>query len=562
MIRLIESPTIKCGRYRLIGDDNCNSFADSYEFKSSLFRRRIPTISASQGYPDISISGKTGLLNYCRLFWKPKRAGTLLRRNMLKTREIAFLVVTFCLVAFEISLLAILVLFPYLTDPGLSNLNIDVYSFLAPLSTVSLLGLLYAWLVKLGTRAAVHRSLSFKSFLQFLSVPFRNLISSVRAVSLSDSARTFKILSHPKLMLAISMVIGSLLAFVPYRPDLNPSGALVGVDSPTYVTWISQMTSKPPVQALQYSFVTGLDGSRPLLLILLYLVASTGISPDLIIEYLPIVLAPLLSLSSYVFVRYGHGSANFAALAALFTPLSFYVTVAMWGGYYANMLGLIEAYFFLTFLLLFSKSPSTTRYGAMFALSIMLFLNQPWTWALIITASLFFAVSLWKETSHSIHLKSIIGMIASGIILDVLKSSVFATRTVAADLVTKVPTVEQAASFWTNLVDALLYTHGGVLGNWLILGLGLLSVFALRLRDRFERLLIIWVGAASLPFLILDSYHQARIVYDLPTPVLGSIAVLFFLPQLVTRNIRWPGLLIVLLLVLSANYALQSILFL
>src|SRR3989449_5787806 len=341
------------------------------------------------------------------------------------------------LVAFEVSVLAVLVFFPYLPDPGFSNLNIGLYLLLAPLSALFLLGLLYAWLVKFGTRVAVRRSVSFKSFLQFLSVPFRNLISSVRAVSLSDSARTFKILSHPRLILAVSLFISPLLAFVPYRPDLNPSGALVGVDSPTYVTWISQMTSKPLVQALQYSFVTGLDGSRPLLLILLYLVASTGISPDLIIEYLPIVLAPSLSLSSYIFVRYGHGSANFAALAALFTPLSFYVTVGMWGGYYANMLGLIEANLFLTFLLLFSKSPSTTRYGAMFALSTMLFLTHPWTWVLIITASLFYAVSLWRESSHSIHLKSMIVIISGGIVLDVLKSSVFATRTVAADLITK-----------------------------------------------------------------------------------------------------------------------------
>src|SRR5207249_6164251 len=135
-------------------------------------------------------------------------------------------------------------------------------------------------------------------------------------------------------------------------------------------------------------------------------------------------------------------------------------------------------------LLLFSKCTSTARYGALFALSIALFLTHPWTWVLIITASLLFAVSLWKETRHSIHLKSIIGIISGGIVLDILKSSVFATRTVAADLVTKVPTVEQVASFWTNLVDALLYTHGGLLANWLILGLGLMSVFALRFRDR------------------------------------------------------------------------------
>ncbi len=289
-------------------------------------------------------------------------------------RETAPAIVIFGLVPFEISVLAVLVFFPYLPDPGLAYLNTSVYVLLAPLSTLFLLGLLYTWLTRLGTRAAVRRSVSFKSFLQFLSVPFRNMLSSLQSVSLSDSAGTFKILSRPRLMLAVSLVVSSLLAFVPYRPDLNPSGTLVGIDSPAYVGWINQMLQRPLLQALQYSFVEGLDGSRPLLLIPLYLVVSTGISPNLIIEYLPMILAPLLSLSSYIFVRFGQGNARLAGLTALFASTSFYITVGMWGGYYANMLGMIEAYLFLTFLLLFSKSPSTPKYGAMFALSVALFL--------------------------------------------------------------------------------------------------------------------------------------------------------------------------------------------
>src|SRR3989475_2047251 len=375
---------------------------------------------------------------------------------LLRIRAIASTIVILVLVAFEVSVLAVLVFFPYLPDPGFSNLYMDVYSFLAPLSALFLLGLLYAWLVKLGTKTAIRRSVSFKSFLQFLLVPFRNLLSSLRVVSLSDSARTFKILSRPRLMLAISLVVSSLLAFVPYRPDLNPNGVLVGVDSPTYVGWINQMLQRPLPQALQYSFVEGLDGSRPLLLIPLYLVASAGISPNMIIEYLPMVLAPLLSLSTYIFVRFSQGSARLAGLTALFTSTSFHITAGMWGGYFANMLGMIEAYLFLTLLLLFSKSPSTARYGAMFALSIALFLTHPWTWVLIATASLVFAISIWKETRHSIHLKSMIAIISGGIVFDGFKNSVFATPTGAADLVTKVPPIEQVGSFLTCLVDALL----------------------------------------------------------------------------------------------------------
>ena len=466
------------------------------------------------------------------------------------------------LLSFQVLVLVILALFPYAPDPGLSSLNNHIYTFLAPLSTIFLLGLLYAWLIKLGTREAGHYSRRFEKLVQFLSEPFRTLIPSVKTRSLSESARSFKILSHPRLLLAISLAVSLLLAIVPYRSDLNPTGSLIGIDSPLYVNWITQMLARPFPQALQYSFVEGLDGSRPLLLLILYAIAALGISPTQIIEYLPAVLAPLLSLSTFIFVRFGQGSPGLAGLTALFTPFSFYLTVGLWGGYYANMLALIFVFLFMTLLLAFSKSPSAPKYGLMFALSVAIFLTHPWNWILIITPCLVFAVSVWRETGHSIHLKSVTGIIVAGIVLDVLKSTIFATRTVAADVATKLPTSGQVASFWNNLVDGLLYTHSGLLGNWIILALGLLAVFAFRVKDRFERLVILWIGVASIPLLVLDSYSQTRILYDLPIPVLMSSVLLFFLPAISARNTRWPGIVIILVLVLCANYALQGILLL
>src|SRR5207244_7255743 len=130
------------------------------------------------------------------------------------------------------------------------------------------------------------------------------------------------------------------------------------------------------------------------------MVASLGVSPSQIIEYLPMLLAPLLTLSTYAFVKFGQGNANFAGLTALFTPFSFYLPVGLWGGYYANIAALVFAYLFLTILLLFSKSPSVTKYAAMFALSVALFLTHPWTWVLITTVGLVFAISIYKETRN------------------------------------------------------------------------------------------------------------------------------------------------------------------
>src|SRR5438876_6350840 len=270
-------------------------------------------------------------------------------------RQAIFTGVILIVLSFQVLVLAILVFFPYLPDPGLSNLNNDTYFLLSPLSTVFLLELLYAWLLRIAAKEATRYSSTARSIIHFFSEPFQKVLASLRTRSLSEYAQTFKILSRPRLLLVISLASSVLLAFVPYRPDLNPNGILVGVDSPTYVTWISQMLARPVPQALQYSFVEGLDGSRPLLLILLYTVASLGVSPSQIIEYLPMILAPLLALSTYAFVRFGQGNASLAGLTALFTPFTFYIPVGLWGGYYANMLALVFAYLFLTLLLLFSN---------------------------------------------------------------------------------------------------------------------------------------------------------------------------------------------------------------
>ncbi len=467
------------------------------------------------------------------------------------------------LLAFQSLVLVILVFFPYLPDPGLAALNTEVYELLAPLSTVLLLGLLYAWLIRLGTREARRRWAWFNLFVRFISEPFRKVVSSIKTTSLSDAAKSLKVLSHPRLMVAIGLCISTLLAFVPYRPDLNPTGSLVGIDSPLYLGWIGQMLARPLPQALQYSFVEGLEGSRPLLLVLLYLVASAGISPSQILEYLPMVLAPLLSLSTYVFVRYGHGSSSLAGLTVILSSVSFYTTVGLWGGYYANWLALILVYLFLTSLLVFSRSPSKIKYGSTYALSVALLLTHPWTWVLITTVCAVFAITLWRETRNLVHLKSLAGIIATGIILDLVKSWAFASRSVAADIATKAPNgAGVLLYFWNNLVYGLLFTHGGLTANWLSLGLGLLAVFMLRFKDWFERLLLLWVGIPSIAFVLLDSYHQARIVYDLPIPVLTTIAVVSLLPQIGRRNIRWPGLVLLLLIVVSTSYALQGVLLL
>src|SRR5207247_10841672 len=119
---------------------------------------------------------------------------------MTRRQAIATTIVL-ALLAFELLVLAILAFFPYVPDPGLATLNMSIYTFLAPLSTVIMLGLLYVWLVRFGTREIRRRSSRFNGFVRFLSEPFQNTASLLKSTPLSQSPRSLKVLSYHWLML-------------------------------------------------------------------------------------------------------------------------------------------------------------------------------------------------------------------------------------------------------------------------------------------------------------------------------------------------------------------------
>jgi len=68
---------------------------------------------------------------------------------LLTSRQSILTGLTIGLLIFQLAVLTFLVFFPYLPDPGFSDLNNNIYVLLAPLSTILLLGVLYAWLIRL-----------------------------------------------------------------------------------------------------------------------------------------------------------------------------------------------------------------------------------------------------------------------------------------------------------------------------------------------------------------------------------------------------------------------------
>ncbi len=466
-------------------------------------------------------------------------------------------------VVLEAIVLAQWVAYPYWPEDLilLRDAEAGLLAALAPLSPFVLVLLLYGRPMILLGRRAVWWSNRLRAIFSYPVEALAPTLRRIRSVNFPETVQAIMLLSHSRWLLAIAIVTSGLVGCLPYRPDLNPFGVLVGVDSPLYEQWFGEMQRRPVDQAITYAFGVAAFGSRPLFLVPVYLLGQfVGVDSRQIVLGLPIFLGPLLSLTTFLFVRSGGERERTAALAAVLTGFSFDITVGMWGTYYANWLALAEAYLFLSILLSFDRQISFPKYASLTVLSLVILLTHPWTWVLVLTASMIFSLTADREarkTSQTIHMALII---AIGLGADFLKNRMFGVGTVAEDLATKTPVagLQKLAMFWPNVIDALLYTHGGLMSNIVFLALATAGVLALRWRKPFQRLLMIWVAVAGTVIAFFDSYHISRIIYDMPLPTLSALG-LILLASAERDGLRWRGLIVMLAILLTASYALRAI---
>ncbi len=474
--------------------------------------------------------------------------------------EAALLIV----IGLEAIVLAQWVTYPYWPENLvlLRDAEAGLFAALAPFSPLVLVLMLYGRPLMLLGRRTIWWSSRLRAILSFPIEALSPTFKKLRSTNFPESARAIKLLSYPRWLLAIATATSGLVGYLPYRPDLNPLGTLVGVDSPLYEQWLGEMRRRPLDESIAYAFGAAASGSRPLFLVPVYLLGQlVGVDSRQIVLGLPIFLGPLLSLTTFLFVRSGREGERIAVLAALLTGFSFDITVGMWGTYYANLLALAEAYLFLSILLSFHREITFPKYASLTVLSLIILLTHPWTWVLVLTASTLFSLTFDPETRKTSQTTYMALIIAIGLSADFLKNWMFGVGTVAEDIATKAPVagLQELTMFWPNVIEALLYTHGGLMSNVVFLALAAAGVLALRWDKPFQRLLMIWVSVAGLAIAFFDSYHISRIIYDMPLPTISALG-LILLASAERGRFRWPGLLMLLGVLFSASYAVRAML--
>ena len=448
--------------------------------------------------------------------------------------------------------------YPYFADKNLLFARTDatVFSILAPFSPALLIMLLYTWAVKLTVSLDNKFSKRLKSYFSWIA----QSLSYLRHRIPSDSIHGFSLTDRPRLLLALAVVMAMLSALVPYRPNLNPAMTPVGVDAHYYIEWVNQMLQLSPAGAFSYALGSASYGSRPLLLFPVYWAVATGMVTTVqAVEFLPAVLGPLLSLSTFLFVREGQQNERMAGMASLFSAFSFNATVGMWAGFFANWLAIAEAYLFFALLLSFLRNASRSKLIILNLLSIGILLTHPWTGGLVLAVTAVFVASVWRDSRKTFLLKALILLLTISIVVYITKS-IFVEGLATAQYTSSTLSesgVSQFLGFWTNIIETLFVYFDGLLGNAVVIGLSLVSMIYLRFPDRFERLLILWVAIGSLPFPLLADGLQARILYDLPLPILTTVGLLVIIRPAGSKTAH-SNLALLLALLLSANYALSA----
>jgi len=431
-----------------------------------------------------------------------------------------------------------------------------IFLVLAPFSPLLIILILYSWtlrvLLRVVSRYDVHH---------FLAERFRFLSHISQSLPFSWDGKDIPLLGRPLAVLAVGMVSASVLAFMPYRPDINPTGSPAGIDTSEYIQWVNQMLQRPVPDALGYAFGQVSNGSRPLSLVLPYVISAVfRVQGDVSVKFYPLFLAPLLVVSSFLFVFLGLGDKRVAGLVSLLTAFSFQLTVGMWAGYYANWLALAESYLLLGILVRFSNSKSRQSLVGLVLLSLALLFTHPWTWDLVILLAFVFIA----EQSFRVHdfklMKMVLLVVGINLATDSIRSfalGAYGGGSAGLDVATSSVGSSHFLALWPDAVALFVQNYDGIMADALILGLALMVIWRLAaVSQGFSRLLVLWVILASLPFPFLGSLLETRIVYLLPIPVLASAALLGI------QRMRWGRtakvLILLTILLYGANHALVS----
>lgn len=332
-----------------------------------------------------------------------------------------------------------------------------------------------------------------------------------------------KIQLHPWTLLILSLVVAVVGALYPYSPSINSEGVAVGVDVHYYIEWMV------PVEQDLFSAFTAANGSRPMMLLLIYVFQrGFGLGVLEVVKYLPVLLNPTLALSVFFMVLNATEDQEWAGLASLFSASGFTITVGMYSYFLTNMLGLILIFSSIGLLFKAIRTESKVCLVSASALGSLAVFTHPWTFAQYFTATTLFLVYMYfmrKRFGESLMILTY--LVLTGLV-DVFKGVLGGLEAYGV-ITSTAPKLMGVGEFWSNNIFAFRQMYGGLLSNTVLLGLAVYGVYLLNRQKPYQLFLMLLLMVSLVYYFMVHGSAQTKLLYNIPFSIFAALAILFFI---------------------------------
>jgi hypothetical protein len=339
-------------------------------------------------------------------------------------------------------------------------------------------------------------------------------------------------------LLSLILVLSVTVAIYPYLPRVNPQGVNPGVDIPQYLLEFKQVETDPS-KAFQVS-----GGSRPLLYLLMFgFQKLTSLDALDTIRWLPIVLNPLLVLSTIFLALEMMGNYRAAVNAGFFTAVGYVLSGGMYAYFLADMLMLSIILASMGFLLRSYRNGGRRDLVIASLLGSLFVFTHPWTldqYVAPVAATGVLVTYLYLR--HRGDALSPLGFISYCCVIasaDVIKLLLFrgSVDGVSA-LVTLSQGITSTQTFWLDLVNSSRFYLGGFLTSVPLLVLAVIGMWKVNGKKLPNTLILLFVTMTSAVYIVGDVVVKSRLIYNVPIGILAAYGLLYLDDLIVDHRVK------------------------
>jgi len=456
------------------------------------------------------------------------------------------------------------------------SIEANLFGVLYPVTLPALVILMFSWVF---VQFPFSLSRRFMTVLAWTSAPAESQVDGSRSLkersydhSWSAYRNHIRPLSRQRsrylLYLTMPAIVccSLLLVYYPYFYATR----LIGVDTPWYYQNLVTMSRSGWLSHLLSGY--GAATRMPYLLLLYAIMKVTSFSPEFVVRIGPAIPASLLGATSFLFIRTITRDDILAVFSGFLALFSMATTVGIYAGVFANWLALGLTTLFFTLIIRMWLQPTPIRSLSSILCSLAILVTHAWTWAVTLASLGISALLglanrlLTRRRLLDNTLRSSLAVVGASLALVLLLIVLFSTGEFVRLSTEGIASMSASniSTFPVSLSFTFQYYVGGFFANSVLILLSILGVVtARRLNAQFSRILASILLITSVPLLLVGSWWQWRLLYDIPYHILAVFGFYAISNRIATSqctSVKFCNVLLaVTILLASFNYSLRCL---